>query len=37
MPAAMVDRLTGPGSHKDRECLVEHLATQSVIDLLPGR
>jgi hypothetical protein len=32
----MVDRLAGPGSQKDLECLVEHLATRSIIDLLPG-
>ena len=36
MLAAMVDRLAGPGRHKDRECLIEHLAPRSIIDLLPG-
>src|SRR5215213_2193898 len=36
MLAPMVDRLAGPGRHKDRECLVEHLAPRSIIDLLPG-
>jgi hypothetical protein len=32
--AAMVDRLAGPGSQKDLKRLVEHLAPQSIIDLL---
>ena len=35
MLAAIVDRLAGPGRHKNRECLVEHLAPRSIIDLLP--
>jgi hypothetical protein len=34
VPAAMVDRLAGPGSQKDLERLVEHLPPQSIIDLV---
>ena len=36
MPAAMVDRLAGPGSQQDLQCLVEHLPPRSIIDLLLG-
>jgi hypothetical protein len=34
--AAVVDRLTGPGGGEDLECLVEHLASQPVIELFAG-
>jgi hypothetical protein len=34
--AAVVHRLTGPGGGEDLQCLVEHLASQPVIELLAG-
>jgi hypothetical protein len=36
VPAAMVDRLAGPGGHNDLEGFVEHLAAHPIIDLLTG-
>jgi hypothetical protein len=34
--AAMVDRLAGPRCREDLQALVEHLAADPIIDLLPG-
>src|SRR5919106_495627 len=36
MLAAMVDRLAGPRGDEDLQCLVEHLASHSIVELLTG-
>jgi len=36
VPAAIVDRLAGPGGHNDLEGFVERLAAHPIIDLLTG-